>query len=134
MAIQLTKTKQCEAESGMSFDLSLSQLVELDIQISDMKLTLERKEREREAIVKALVKKNITHEGDWSLIPKVQVRHQVVNKKLQLKFPQIYADIAKIKISVGDLRKRLGEDDIISVCTSKEYTQYVTVFDPQQRG
>lgn len=129
MAVQIRKEKPIPvSESG--FDVSLDRLVQLDVEISEAKKSIERLTDERAGLLKTLIKEGIRHQGNWSLVKKEQTRQTVDNEKLKRLFPTVYAELAKIKVSTTELRKRIGGDSMDKVCTSKTYTDYVTVYDP----
>lgn len=125
----LLKKEQCQKNEEVEF-FSLSNLVNLDIEIDEMKELLKLKETEREVILSSLIHKGITHEGDWSLKKNVRTRDTVIVEEVEKKFPAVFKKLAKIAISVTDLKKALREDEIKDVITTKAYVSYETVFDP----
>ena len=99
-------------------------------EIDELKELLELKKKERDLILGSLLKRNITHQGDWSLIPVTRTRREVLLDEVRKKHPDIYRKIAKVSVSVTDLEKALGEDNIKDLISTKAYISYTTVYDP----
>ena len=126
MAVLLKKEQSQTQESV----LSLQGLVELDVEINDIKAMLDLKMMERELVLKRLIDKGITQDGDWSLVRQDTTRRSVDTEELRKKYPNTFAKVAKITVSVTDLEKALEEDKMKDLITTKVFTKYVTVYDP----
>lgn len=126
MAALLKKEQSQEVQSS----ITLQGLVDLDVEIDEMKKLLDLKMKERELVLKNLIKRNVTHDGDWSLVRKDMTRRTVDVEELRKKYPNTFAKVAKIKVSVTDLEKVMEEDKMKDLITTKVFTSYVTVYDP----
>lgn len=128
MAVSLKK-EQCQ-ETESKNELTLDTLVGLDVEIGEIKELLELKQKERDLVLNSLVKRNVTHEGDWSLIRVTKTRREVLKDELRKLHPDVYRKIAKTSVSVTDLEKVLGADNIKDLISTKAYISYQTVYDP----
>lgn len=125
---QLLKSDQCQ-EQGSS-EITLVTLVSLDVEIDELKELLELKKKERDLVLGSLLKRNVTHQGDWSLVPVTRTRREVLKDELRKLHPDVYRRIAKTSVSVTDLEKALGEENIKDLISTKAYISYVAVYDP----
>ena len=134
MELKNKPARQVQAVKEESAPLiSIDKLVNLDLMIQEEKVRLKSLEKMREDLLNKLIEKKVTHEGDWSLVSKTQVRETPILEKVKKMYPDVFDRIAEVKISVVALRKALGEEKTSGVCTSKEYTQWETVYDPHSR-
>ena len=125
---QLLKSDQCQ-EQGSS-EITLDTLVSLDVEIDELKELLELKKKERDLVLGSLLKRNVTHQGDWSLVPVTRTRREVLLDEVRKQHPDIYRKIAKVSVSVTDLEKALSADNIKDLISTKAYINYTTVYDP----
>lgn len=129
MAVSLKKEHAQQVQS----ELSLEGLVNLDVEIDEIQKLLDLKLKERELVLKSLIKRKVSHEGDWSLIRKDTVRRSVIVEELRKKYPQTFAKVAKFKVSVTDLEKVMDEDKMKDLIMTKVFTTYETVYDPHSQ-
>ena len=113
-----------------SSEIALDTLVSLDVEIDELKELLELKKKERDLVLGSLLKRNVTHQGDWSLVPVTRTRREVLLDEVRKQHPDIYRKIAKVSVSVTDLEKALGADNIKDLISTKAYINYTTVYDP----
>lgn len=123
--VALLKNEQSQTPA-----LTLQRLVDLDVVIDDLQKLIDIKKKERDLVLKALVGRNVTHEGDWSLVKKETTRRVVDEDELQSRYPAAFKKVAKIKVSVTDLEKVLTEDEMKEVISTKVFINYTTVYDP----
>lgn len=128
MTITLTKkTKQSKQNLP---EVSLSELIEIDVKINDLKEQLKTLEKDRESVLKACVKAKKWHEGNWSLVRKTMTRRFLNDELLLEKFPVVYEECKRTTVNLTDVEKEMTAEDLETVITRKEYESYITVFDP----